>query len=572
MVLNSMMISSILSINFSLSFSVRSRQWWHAGLLLVWLTIGLILRFTNLASKPASSIEIATLGFSFGHSFAQVPIDQVISARTLLAPLRFAAANGAGDVVHNLFSQSTHPPVYFVLSHYWQQLFLADGELASLWVGRSLSAIFGAASIPAMFGLGWLAFRSRLVGQIAAALMAVSPYGIYLAQEARHYTLTIVWIIASVACWLVATRCLVRRQVLPIPIVCVWIVVNCLGVATHYFFSLALATQAVVIAVMWLRDWRQNPLTSKYWRPIYAVALGTGIGCLVWVTRLAAISGNELTDWIATSYDVEEIWQPIPRCLAWWLTMIVLVPVEGTPLTVTIIAVVAALLILAGSFPSLWWGWQRQMAALPMRFVSSFFWGAIAIFLLIIYGWGKDLSLAARYHFVYFPVLLLMVAAALAACWNGQTPGKSRRTVVIAIVVMGLIGALTVVCNYGFQKSRHSDFLASQIQSYSQAPALIAMTYETHSEIRELMGLALSFQRQDISPSPKFVLVKRRQNNVDVTVSTMTAILQRQQRPLDLWAVNLKIDSDDLEPLNCHKDSQLNLSDTGYRDRLYHCR
>jgi len=46
---------------------------------------------------------------------------------------------------------------------------------------------------------GW--FRSRLVGQIAAAMMAVSPYGIYLAQEARHYTLAILLIIASRVAW-----------------------------------------------------------------------------------------------------------------------------------------------------------------------------------------------------------------------------------------------------------------------------------------------------------------------------------------------------------------------------------
>jgi len=47
---------------------------------------------------------------------------------------------------------------------------------------RSLSSL-GAASIPAVYGV-LFAFRSRLVSQLAAAIMAVSPYGIFLAQHA----------------------------------------------------------------------------------------------------------------------------------------------------------------------------------------------------------------------------------------------------------------------------------------------------------------------------------------------------------------------------------------------------
>jgi len=33
-----------------------------------------------------------------------------------------------------------------------------EGGLVTLWAARSLSAILGAASIPAIFGMGWLVF------------------------------------------------------------------------------------------------------------------------------------------------------------------------------------------------------------------------------------------------------------------------------------------------------------------------------------------------------------------------------------------------------------------------------
>ena len=78
--------------------------------------------------------------------------------------------------------------------------------LASVWAARALPVILGAASIPALYTLSWFAFRSRLVGQVSAAMMAVSPYGIFLAQEARHYTLAILWVIASLSCLASAIR------------------------------------------------------------------------------------------------------------------------------------------------------------------------------------------------------------------------------------------------------------------------------------------------------------------------------------------------------------------------------
>ena len=122
----------------------------HLLLLLGWLVIGVALRFTNLDLKPASSIEIATLGFSLGHGFSQIPLDQVISASTLLSPLRFDSSVSSADVIGNLMRESTHPPLYFWLTFWWTKLFVGDGELVSLFVGRSLSAIFGSLAIPAI--------------------------------------------------------------------------------------------------------------------------------------------------------------------------------------------------------------------------------------------------------------------------------------------------------------------------------------------------------------------------------------------------------------------------------------
>ncbi len=155
--------------------------------------IGAVLRLIHLTTQPLWTDEFSTIVFSLGHSFQTVPLNQVISPETLLQPLRVDPSGSIEDVLHHLMAESTHPPLYFVLANGWMRLFPPQDGLVSPWASRSLPALFGVAAIPAMFGLGWIAFRSRLVGQLAAALMAVSPFGIYLSQDARHYTLAVLW-------------------------------------------------------------------------------------------------------------------------------------------------------------------------------------------------------------------------------------------------------------------------------------------------------------------------------------------------------------------------------------------
>src|SRR4028119_1759402 len=139
-----------------------SRRWFHPLLLTLWIAIGAGLRFTQLAGKSPWTDEFATLVFSLGNSYQTVPLDQAISLETLLQPLQPNNSAGASAVIHHLVTEDHHPPLYFVLAHWWMQLFPTSGEYISLWVARSLPALLGVASIPAVYGLGFLAFRRTL--------------------------------------------------------------------------------------------------------------------------------------------------------------------------------------------------------------------------------------------------------------------------------------------------------------------------------------------------------------------------------------------------------------------------
>ncbi len=574
--------------------SKNSSKWGHFLLLLGWIILGLILRFTNLAEKSPSSTEISTLGFSLGHGFLNIPLNQWLSLDTLLSPLQLTTQTNPADVIDRLMSESNHPPLYFVLTHFWAQLFSQPGEMVSLAVGRSLSAILGTAAIPAIFGLGWLAFRSRTVAHITAALMAVSPYGIYLAQEARHYTLTILWLIASLSCLVIAAKLLSQQKLLPLWVSCSWVMINGLGMATHYFFSLALCAEGLVIACLWLRDWylgqknHSDPFRSLtfanrgYWWRIYSVAVGTAITALVWLPVLVNIPNTDLAQWngeLQTSYELSQVWQPLLRLLAWWITMVFLLPVEGVNIVVVVFSGLVVLGLLLWASPSIIRGFrhliEQPSSQLPTQVFAGFTFSAIAIFLTIIYGLRKDLSLAARYHFVYFPGMIAILGAALASCWYQgrqqfslfQAHGKKM---VIIVLLMGFLGGLTVISNFGYQKSRRSDLLVSYLQNHSDVAAAIAMTYNTHAELRALIGLGVDFQRLAPATAQNLQFLLLQEQDENPSISTLTDNLSLIERPLDLWAVNLKIKREEIEALNCRREDD-KPKINGYQVRLYHC-
>jgi hypothetical protein len=76
----------------------------------------------------------------------------------------------------------THPPLYYTLLHFWLQA--GDGESTL----RSLSALFGAATVPIMYLVG-REIGGRGLGLLVALLQAVSPLHVWYAQQGRMYAM-----------------------------------------------------------------------------------------------------------------------------------------------------------------------------------------------------------------------------------------------------------------------------------------------------------------------------------------------------------------------------------------------
>uniref|UniRef100_A0A0C1NA25 Glycosyltransferase n=1 Tax=Tolypothrix bouteillei VB521301 TaxID=1479485 RepID=A0A0C1NA25_9CYAN len=574
-------------------------------LLLVWLVIGFGLRLMNLTAKPPWTDEFSTLVFSLGNSFLPVPLDKPIPIDILLRPLQPQIGVGVKDVLTHLLRESNHPPLYFILTHYWTKLFPTQDGLVSLWGARSLAAFLGALSVPAIYALSRLTFRSRLVSHIAAAIMATSPYAIFLAQEARHYTLAILWVIASLACLVIATRHIKERTQLPLWIVFCWTGINALGIASHYFFTLTLCAEACVLLFLaWLQwEHRDNrggenkeddstlstpssvsPLSTpsphplNTWFRIGAVAAGTLISGLVWVPVFLQNSyGNKLTEWIQSPQHGMAWINPIFQSLAAWITMICLLPVEAANLVVIIISGLIMLIFFVWVVPILLDGVKVQLKQPKTRVMAQVFAvftvSAIALFFTITYFFGIDLTRGARYNFVYFPAVIILLGASLAVCWSNKEKvrwGVSGKQAVAIVVVMGMVSAITVTCNLGYQKYYRPDLFVQIIQQTSRVPILIATTQKTHVHIGEMMGVAREFKIQSLKfITPQFLLAHQ---NEDANTSTnaLQNTLKVLSRPLDLWVVNFYAPLPE-EVTNCTIDSRSLPAVNGYEYKLYHC-
>jgi mannosyltransferase len=100
------------------------------------------------------------------------------------------------DFFRLLVRTDTHPPLYYLLLKFW--LILGTSEA---WV-RLLSALFSTASIPLMYDLVANLYQDERAGLVGAAILALSPFQIWYAQETRMYAMLTFFVLAS-ACFFI---------------------------------------------------------------------------------------------------------------------------------------------------------------------------------------------------------------------------------------------------------------------------------------------------------------------------------------------------------------------------------
>ena len=138
-----------------------------------------------------------------------------------------------------------HPPLDYALLHFWTAL-AGDSEYAI----RFTSLVFGVLAIPLTYHLGRL-LDSEEAGLWAAVFVAVNPFQIWHAQEARMYAISTTLGLAASVALLHAIRGGRHRA---------WVAFVLLSVAnayTHYYALFLILAQGLYWLALWPRYHRQ---------------------------------------------------------------------------------------------------------------------------------------------------------------------------------------------------------------------------------------------------------------------------------------------------------------------------
>jgi hypothetical protein len=151
------------------------------------------------------------------------------------AQLAHEAGGSLGGLIHTLSRQEFSPPLYFVLAWGWAKLF----GVSALAL-RSLSALFGVATIAVTYGCG-RELVSRRAGLVAALLVAISPFMVWYSQEAREYMLLALTSALSLLGFAQAWRAPRHRAL------ALWAAGSALALLTHFFAAFLVAPAAVLL-------------------------------------------------------------------------------------------------------------------------------------------------------------------------------------------------------------------------------------------------------------------------------------------------------------------------------------
>jgi 4-amino-4-deoxy-L-arabinose transferase-like glycosyltransferase len=177
------------------------------------------------------AVRFASLGVQSYHH------DEVITAARVI-PGSFT------EMLGQVKGSESNPPLYYVLAWGWAKAF-GTGEVGL----RSLTALFGAATVPVAFLIG-RELASARAGLIAAALVAVSPMLIWYSQEARSYALLVFF---GALALLFFARSLRTREGRDLGL---WALASALALCSHYFAVFAVAIEAVWLLVALRASWR----------------------------------------------------------------------------------------------------------------------------------------------------------------------------------------------------------------------------------------------------------------------------------------------------------------------------
>lgn len=205
------------------------------GYLVLTLIVGWALRVLTLARKSLWLDEVVTL--------------------------QVATMNVKDIITRSATQWEPHPPLYYLLMHYWVQLGSSE------FILRFPSALLGILALPMTYRL-FRQWSERWSAMASAWLLAIAPLHIWYSQEARMYALVCTLGLASLLSYSLGIR-LGNASYWG-----TWLITTVLGVYTDYSMLLLLVIQFAVFGPLW-KIYRHRKVCI--WAPLTAWGLVVGL-------------------------------------------------------------------------------------------------------------------------------------------------------------------------------------------------------------------------------------------------------------------------------------------------------
>ncbi len=521
----------------------------HYGLLAAVLLAGVALRFWQIDLKPLWRDEVITAIFGLGRRYDEVATAQFIDVAAVQSWFTLQPGVSCAEISQQVATDSVHPPLFFCVLYRWLSwLPISAAGLAGAL--RSLPAWCGVGAIAALYIVNRLAFSAR-AGLMAAGLMALSPFAVYLSQEARHYTLPMLLITLGLVALLLMQQDVMRQQ-FRAWVWFGWIGVNLLGLYVHYFVAMAVVAQVAAL-VGWMLWHRMG--TRLGWGAIALSTFAITLGYLPWLPTLLSHQSRSETDWLALAPGIGGVVNPLAQGLVSWVVMIIMLPVEDQPLAIAI-PLAMVMLGVAGwvfwqALRGLRYLWHLSPEHPPLLLLLGFVAVVLLQYLIVIYGLGQDITLAPRYTFVYYPGLCALLGVALVHV----PPRKRRRTrfstklrlvspldltvtfgqVVQAVVLLvSLFSAVLVIHGYGFHKSFNPRLLAQTMAAGTDQPVAVAVSTQSFQDTA--LGLSVGLELAKLEPGVQGAIAfLPRTEGYEQLWQDLQAVPLPYALPFDLW-------------------------------------
>ncbi len=319
------------------------------------------------------------------------------------------------DTLRAAWAQPPSAPLYWLGLHWWVELF-GHGDV----VVRLFSVLPSVAAIPAMYALGRSigdgGTAGKVVGLLAALLLAVSPLAVEVGEEATMYAWTMLF--ATLAVWSGLTYLRYGRGQ--------WwyVLIAVLLLYTHYMGALLIA-EMLLAGLVWLAGNRgegRSPVMRLNWVVVHLLI------ALSWTPWLIAMVIRLAQRWDELSHLQHRAGLPELHLLASYLSVSASASLIW-PAAVTWLAIMAgaglALVAIAANRGSL--NFARLVAAM------------VVVFLLLLVGTSAATGawiVQPRYLALVLPLALAVISGGVVAAWLRSGVGRAPLRA-LAVVLLG---------------------------------------------------------------------------------------------------------------------------------------